>query len=201
MDEIRDAQKTDSISRFVDGHAGRTNPFGENRSGDRAYRRAERIAAAIHLMTNHVPSAEPVVEKLRGGSIELLELLLNVREEMRASQSQNLVALQRVIRRLISLVRMLTVSGSISIQNATTMVEALDELGGFLVASQRSILSENIALTRDDLLDVRGAHVRARPAGHILRDIKDTPGISDKPSITDVTAMGNTLGATKGQLS
>lgn len=170
MDEIKDIQKTDSISRFIDSHAVRTNPFRDNRAGDRAYRRAERISAAIHLLTNHIDSSEPVCVSIRTGAVDLLEHVLALRGEMRSAQSSLFSAAQAKIRHLISLVRILTVSGYVSIQNATTMVEALDELGNFMTAAQRSMLSESVSLSRDDLLDVRTSEVK--PA-RFVKDIKD----------------------------
>src|SRR3990167_3087693 len=143
MDDIKDVQKTDSISRFMDGHSVRTNPFGENRAGDRAYRRAERIASAIHLLTNHISSDEPVGSAIRAGAVDLLQQMLLLKDEMRAPQSAFLMAVQARIRHLIALGRIVTRSGYMSMQNATTMVEALDELGNFMSAAQRSILSES----------------------------------------------------------
>lgn len=170
MDEIKDVQKTDSISRFMDNHAVRTNPFGENRAGDRAYRRAERIAAAIHLLTNHINAGEPVCASIRTGSVDLLQYVLELRSEMRSAQSSVFTAAQAKIRHLISLVRILSVSGYISIQNASTMVEALDELGNFMTAAQRSMLSESVAISREDLLDVRTS---LAPKSRAIKDIKD----------------------------
>lgn len=177
MDEIKDVQKTDSISRFMDSHAVRTNPFGENRAGDRAYRRAERIAAAIHLLTNHIDAEEPVCASIRTSSVELLQHVLELRSEMRSAQSSVFTAAQAKIRHLISLIRILTVSGYISMQNATTMVEALDELGNFMTAAQRSMLSESVSISRDDLLDVRAT---PSPRNRPVKDIKDTYGSTAK---------------------
>ncbi len=181
MDEIKDVQKTDSISRFIDGHAVRTNPFGDNKAGDRAYRRAERIVAAIHLLTNHIDSSEPVCSSIRSGAVGILQHMLELRNEMRSSQSSVFTRVQASIRHLISLTRVLTVSGYISIQNATTMVEALDELGNFLTASQRSILSESVALSREDLLDVRAPILRGQS-----RQIKD---VKDRVEVTDIKTV------------
>ncbi len=177
MDEIKDTQKTDSISRFIDGHSVRTNPFGDNKAGDRAYRRAERITAAIHLLTNHIDGDEPVCSAIRTGAVDLLQYMLELRSEMRSSQSSIFTRVQAKIRHLISLIRILTVSGYVSIQNATTMVEALDELGNFLTASQRSILSESVALSREDLLDVRTSGSKA--PSRSVKDIRDTVSLKD----------------------
>lgn len=195
MDEVKDVQKTDSISRFIDAHTVRTNPFGENRAGDRAYRRAERIASAIHLLTNHINSGEPVSSTIRAGAIDLLQETLRLKDEMRAPQSGALAGVQSRIRHLISLVRILTVSGYISMQNATTMVEALDELGNFMHASQRSVLSESLAVSRDDLLDVGTAPLR--PA----RTVKDKVIVSETRSVSATAIASNTDSSGNGQLT
>jgi hypothetical protein len=199
MDEIRDAQKTDSISRFIDTHAVRTNPFGENRAGDRAYRRAERIAAAIHLLTNHLEGDEPVSSAIRSDAVELLQDMLELRSEMRSPRSSVFGAAQARIRHLISLVRILTVSGYISMQNASTMVEALDELGNFMNASQRSSLSESVAISRDDLMDVRGTAFKTARA--TVKDIKDRGFPSDNKNQNDGAILSVNGIQTKGQIS
>lgn len=199
MDEIKDVQKTDSISRFIDGHAVRTNPFGDNKAGDRAYRRAERITAAIHLLTNHIDADEPVCNSIRTGGVELLQHMLELRSEMRSSQSSVFTAVQSKIRHLISLVRILTVSGYVSIQNATTMVEALDELGNFLTASQRSMLSESVSLSREDLLDVRTT--ASKSTTRAVKDIRDTISIKDVDSGNDSSKSSVKSGDTNGPAS
>jgi len=181
MDDIKDIQKTDSISKFIDQYNVRTNPFGENRAAERAYRRAERIAAALYLLTNHIPQSEVVRENVRASSNQILSDVLLLRDEMRAPQSQFIAGLQSRIRFLISLVRIMTVSGFVSLQNATTVVEALDELGTFLIASQRSILSENISLSREDLVDVRTPSVRVS-APRPIKDTADTGEVKDMDS-------------------
>lgn len=202
MDDIKDAQKTDSISRFIDGHAVRTNPFGDNKAGDRAYRRAERIVAALHLLTNHIEADEPVCIAVRTSSVELLQNMLELRSEMRSTQSTIFAAVQANIRHLISLVRIITVSGYVSIQNATTMVEALDELGNFLTASQRSGLSESIALSREDLLDVRTPLSRVPPRQvRQIKDIKDASEATDLNNISPMQVMSVNESNTKRPLT
>lgn len=161
MDQMRDVQKADSIARFVDNQEIRTSPFGDNRIGERAYRRAERIVAALHLITNHVSPEEPVREMIRRKGLELLSEVLELRDKMRASASADFTAVQASIRTLISFIRMLTVGGSVSIQNGEIMIDALDELGNFLITSVRSSFTESVRLSREDLLDVREPVVRS----------------------------------------
>lgn len=182
MDEIRDIQKTDSVSRFIDQYAVRTNPFGDNRSAERAYRRIERITAALFLLTNHVPDTESIRAKIRTTATDMLTDILALKDEMRAPQSAHIASLQTKIRYTISLIRALTVAGYVSPQNATTMVEALDELGHFIIVSQRSILSESVSFSKDDLMDVRTPMPRT---ARILKDTSDISVIKDSENVKD----------------
>ncbi|OGG52845.1 hypothetical protein A3H16_03910 [Candidatus Kaiserbacteria bacterium RIFCSPLOWO2_12_FULL_53_8] len=177
----RDIQKPDPLSRFFDKNSVRTNPFGANQSADRAYRRAERIVAALYLVTNHIPPGESLRVSVRTGALLILDNVLSLRDEMRATDSNHVQACRASIRHLISLVRMLAVSGFLSIQNTTTVIEGLDELGNFLGASQNSPLSENIALSREDLLDIGGG----------LKDIKDSRSIKDKVVVKDINILSD----------
>ena len=154
MDDKKDIQKYGRISVFLDGAPVHTNPFGENRSADRAYRRAERLAGALYLITNNVSSEEPIRTHIRSLATTLLGLILDIKDEMRSPASQKMRTTMSTIRELISSVRILTISGSLSLQNADIVVEALDELGMFLYSSQKSLLSESVRITREDLSDV-----------------------------------------------
>lgn len=175
MDYIKNIQKSDHLPRFLDGvRSVRTNPFGENKAGDRAYRRAERLVAAIHLLTNHIPAEEPLRRSVRTGSLTLLSDVMELRDEMRALESYKIHAFQVSIRHLISMLRILAVAGFVSIQNADAVTEALDELGNFLTVSQKSPVSENIRFSREDLLDVRMTDVSVK------KDIKDATYVKDK---------------------
>lgn len=176
MDEIKDIEKKDQISRFLDGTKIRIQPFGHNILGDRAYRRAERLVAAIYLVTNHVPSDEPACVLSRRTSLHLLSLILLLRDEMRVPGSGTVKKTHASIRELISLVRILSVAGYVSQQNAEALVEALDELGVFLLTSQRTALSESVTLTREELLVAEGlsaSHLSDATVKKQRRAIKD----------------------------
>lgn len=182
MDDIKDTQRTDNISRFLDTYQVRTNPFGENRAADRAYRRSERMVSALYLLTNHIPASEDARSSLRSHANELLEHVLSLKDDMRSSQSMAVQSVISNIRHLISLVRVLTIAGYISIANAETMVAALDDLGNFLLTSQRSILSENITIHRDELMDIR--ETRPRAVQHV-KDSREVSVITDSQLVTD----------------
>lgn len=166
MDYQKDAQKSEGLVKFVESQGTKTNPFGDNRVGERAYRRAERICAAVFVLTGHVSDTEPLKARAREKSLALLDEVLAVRDEMRSLNSPRAAALKASVRELISLARLLAVAGLVSFQNAAVIGEALDELASFLVASQRSTLSETASYAREDFLDVREAIAAPRPREH-----------------------------------
>lgn len=172
MDYQKDTPKTEGLIKFVDAQATKTNPFGENRVGERAYRRAERISAAIFLMTSHVSDTEPLRSRARNLALDLIEDVLAVRDELRSLNSPRASKLKTSIRELISITRMLAVGGMTSFQNSSVLCEALDELSGFLVASQRSTLSESVSYAREDFLDTRevATQTASKP---VVRDASD----------------------------
>ena len=176
MDSQKDIQKTENISHFVDKQTLKTHPFGDNKMGERAYRRAERLVAAIHLITNHIDPQEPIRRIARESAAGILAEILGLRDEMRTVGSLKTHSIETSIRHLISLVRILAVSGFVSFENADVLTDALDDLGAFIETSRRSVLSENIRLSRDDLLDVRDS----------VKDIKDNNTLKDVTIIKDI---------------
>ncbi|OGG57883.1 hypothetical protein A2853_03040 [Candidatus Kaiserbacteria bacterium RIFCSPHIGHO2_01_FULL_55_17] len=209
MDDIKDIAQKSHVSQFLDSTTIRTDVFGQNVSGDRAYRRAERIVVAIHLVTNHIPAGEPVRVAVRSAGLRLLSSILGLRDEMRAPGSEALKGTETQIRKLISFMQVTSASGHVSSQNAGALIAALDELGVFLVSSQRTGLSETVLLNKDELLTLGTKH-----AAHSISDtrhkkrsqyIKDVSGQSGGVSDSDTKAHGRAeeivgvLG-TKGQL-
>lgn len=180
MDGQRDIEKSKGpLSPFFDESPVRTNPFGNNNSAERLYRRAERVVGAIHLLTNHIDEAEPSRISIRKSGLRIMQGALALRDGLRAEGSPALDAFRASIRYSISLLRMLMISGFVSIQNAQTMMGALDELGNFAKISQRSPLSEGVVFSKEDLLDVS---ISAAP----VKDIKDTKNVKDRVTSTTV---------------
>ncbi len=192
MDGKKDIQRADYLSRFLDTPVVQTNPFGRNVSGSRAYRRAERLVAAIHILTNHVSPQEPSRIEVRSTGVKLLTDLLTLRDEMRASASPVFRAVQASIRKLVSLVRILSVSGHASFQNASSVIEALDELGNFLTSSQRSTLSESATFTKDDLIggDSFGVQVASVKGPSLPRVRDESKSIKDSISVKNIYKTG-----------
>lgn len=199
MDDNKDVQKTENLGKFFDSQNVRLNPFGDNRAADRAYRRAERITAAVHLLTNHIDQYEPIRQALRKESTLLLGMMLNVRDDMRSANSGAVVAAVSSIRHLISLVRMLAISGFASTQNVNAIVEALDELGNFMHVSQRTNFSESVVITRDELLDV--GTLPARGATVAVKDIKDARSSDVEGGQRHVASSAVNAATNNGQMS
>lgn len=194
MDDTKDIKKSNQLSRFLDEHIIRTNPFGRNISGEKAYKRAERIVAALALLTSHIHENEPVRQSARKIGLRLLSNILDLRDEMRVSNSMKTLAAEAQIRELISSMRILAVSGFVSLQNSEAVIEALDELGSFLTSSQRSALSEHIVLTREDFAvgqsTVQQKHVSIPKAQ--LTSASETGG-ADVTDITDGSHLTDTV--------
>ncbi|HVU75274.1 MAG TPA: hypothetical protein VHD38_00310 [Candidatus Paceibacterota bacterium] len=153
MDNQKDIQKVNLLSHIL-GRPIRTSPFGDNRAAERVYRRAERIAAASYLVTNHLPENEPARSALRSEANNLLTEILNIREGMRSPDAPQISRVLEKVRGMISMARLLASSGLMSLQNLDVLIEALDELGSFVVSSQKSSMAERVSLSRDELLDM-----------------------------------------------
>jgi hypothetical protein len=147
-----DSKSLSNVLVVLDNQSLKTNPFGANVTGENSYRRAERITAALHLVTNHVPESEPVRLALRAGGLTLLSAILDLRSGFRAVASEKGQAVLAQVRELVSMVRLLAVSGYVSTQNAHAIAEALDELGNLIVVAQRSTLAEQTTISREDLM-------------------------------------------------
>ena len=184
MEPIKDVQRTDNVSRYLDGKHLRTDPFGGNRAGERAYRRTERIVAALHLLTNHLPQSEAVRASIRNESLVLIDHILALRDEMRSSESTAVLNAQSSIRKLISLIRIAAVAGFISLPNADIVIDALDELGNFIQASEKSAFAERVTISKEELLDVHAQITRSISTRYI-KDKKDNTNLKDTIAVKD----------------
>lgn len=199
-----------NILSILDAHQVKTNPFGSNLTGENSYRRAERICAALHLITNHIPNDEPLRTSARDAGLRLLNKILEFRNEFRATASEKGQSVLAEIRGTISLVRLLVIAGYISVQNANAVIEALDELGSLILVSERSRLAEHVILSRGDLtppahtMSVQkdsetisrighGAN-KKNPTKHIKDDTVGLGGVERGNQIMDMLRGGGVLG-------
>lgn len=161
MDNKKDNEKMSEIIKLFDLETSKINPFGDNKVAERAYRRSERISAAIYLLTSHLADTEPLKIRTRSLALNLLDRMLDIKDELRSQQSEKALAYRASNRQLVSLMRLLAIIGHVSYQNTDAVCSALEELQGFLISSQRSTLAERISFTKEDLLDVGSYALRS----------------------------------------
>ena len=202
MDVTKDTRDVSNVLSILDSHPLKTAPFGANVSGENSYKRAERISAALHLITSHIDEEEPLRRLTRMKALELLTLILDMRSGLRAPASEKGQVVLARIRELISCVRLLAISGFISVQNASAITEALDELGSLIVVSQRSSLAEQFSISRNELTPPPAPEIH-RSATYLTKqetkkDIKDSArmtGTTDRAQqILDILKFGGDLG-------
>src|SRR5689334_20502968 len=87
-DSIKDSKDVSNALTLLDNVSIRTSPFGANVTGENSYKRAERITAALHLVTNHVPEDEPLRTSIRAKGIELMSVILDLRAGLRGATSE-----------------------------------------------------------------------------------------------------------------
>jgi hypothetical protein len=136
-------------------------------------------------------------------------MILDLRSAFRSPASEKSHSALALIREIISLTRLLSVSGFISFQNANVIADAIDELGSLIVVSQRSSLSEQFTISRDQLIppsvsDAAGGRIE-RPIQNTIKRTRDVESASqtraqektssDRSSIImDILKAGGTLG-------
>lgn len=201
-DNVRDTRDVSNVLSILDAHAVKTAPFGANVSGENSYKRAERISAALHLITGHIGEDEPLRNLTRSKGLQLLALILKLRAGLRAPASEQGQAVLALIRELISYVRLLAIAGFISAQNAGALTEALDELGSLIVISQRSTLAEQFSISRAELTPQSAPqavrYASAKPGTATQKDIKDTvektQASGRTQQVLDILKFGGMLG-------
>lgn len=184
MEQRKEGDKVSLMLNVLDFDAGKTTPFGKNTLGDNAYRRAERIAAAIHLLTDHISESEPLRVEVRRIATDLLASILELRRGFRSSGGEAITTAQAQISHIVSLLRILTVVGIVSALNAEVLISGLGELSG-LFESQRVSMSEDVSLSKEDLMPrSRVLLGNPNPRMERVRDNKDI-GIKDIAHLSD----------------
>ena len=131
----------------------RSNPFGSNISAEKAYKRAERIAAALYMLTKHMSDKEPLKGSARTAGHQLLKDILDLRSGFRLdADAVDTSRLHAHARETISIAQLLAIAGYISRENADMVSRALEELSQFIDVSGTTQLAERITLSREDLL-------------------------------------------------
>lgn len=149
MDDGKGIQNSSELATLLEADSVKTNPFGSNINADRLFRRAEALVSALHLVTAHIASDEPVRNEVRRWALQLLSDTLSLRDTLRTS-SREVGDVQKDIRELIALSRVLVAGNFVSVQNGSELASALDEMGSFLISVRRSALSDSVRISREN---------------------------------------------------
>lgn len=172
-------QKRDiSIGTFTDvlGRETHVDPFGNNKHGDRAYRRLERIVGAIFLLTNHIPT-DPLKREIRTCSLTALRQLLSMRTEMRNVSSRKASDLAATLRNIATLIKLLALGGLVSLENGDVIIGAIEDFNSYVQNAAKSTLSETNPFSKDDFIvsnNVYKGHQKDNKDKHAIKDITGT---------------------------
>lgn len=167
------------------------NPFGQNRAAEIAYKKAERLILATHLVTNFVPKSESVRENIRNRSQQLLSKVMDLREGVQSTGSDSLLGVTATVRQILSLLDVIHASGYISNMNTEVLKGAYVDLITFLAKAQDGEAAEALVLEEGDFMSVTASYQGQKSKGQneVLKDnsIKDI--VTDKKGIKDIKAV------------
>lgn len=153
-------------------------PFGLNSACEFAYKKAERIAIAIHLITNFIPSEELVRLHLRDKSIELLSDIIALREGFRTSGPERVNDVVSLLTEVVTLLEISNASGYVSRMNVELLSSECRSLAVFLREHEDTKHAESMQLNASYFPDRP-----RREQGHSLsRSYKGQKAIKDKTS-------------------
>lgn len=163
------------------------SPFGQNRSAEIAYRKAERLVLATQLVTNFVPEHEPVRKSVRRESQRLLPNILALREGLRSAGPDAVTDVAARVRFILSLLDAMHASGYISNMNLSVLKKAYIDLVRFLRKSEDGTAAERLALTDEHFMSVISEPKGQEHKGQSdsvkdknIKDIKDTSPLETK---------------------
>jgi len=125
------------------------DPFGSNAAASQAYKSVERLVAATHMVTNHVPKDEHLRERVRDISGELLIDTIKLRDGFTSLGKGALGSIVAQVRLLLSLLDTLFVSGLISEMNLRVLKEAYIDFINNLDAMSMASTADGVELTKE----------------------------------------------------
>lgn len=175
------------------------SPFGQNRAAEIAYKKAERIVLATHLVTNFVPENENVRENIRVQAQELLAMIMQLREGFQVVGTGGIHSIEAQIRYILSLLDIVHASGHISSMNLEVLKYAYADLSRFIDTSETGSASESLELRESDFVATSAQQEKAHKSTVASKGRSDI-SIKDK-GITDTVKDIETIKDTKGDKS
>lgn len=151
------------------GHIG---PFGDNRVGAHAYKRTEKLVAALYMVTNLVPENEPARNAVRDKSIQILSSVLELRSGFGSAGSEHVERIVAAVCEVISLIDIIHIAGFISDMNTEILKREFHNLVFILRSAEDAGASEKITFKTDHFtVDDKG---HAGGSGMSFSSVKDT---------------------------
>lgn len=160
------------------------SPFGNNRAADIAYRKAERIVLATHLVTNALPEEEPVRDNVRTCAQSLLPATLQLRDGVRLTGQSKVYETIALARNIMSLLDVMHASGYISTMNLEILKGAYADLATFLRSAHDTQRAEPYELDETHFAHVQETGESSKGQKKDIKDtIKDSDIIKDKKPV------------------
>lgn len=155
------------------------NPFGANSVLANVYRKAERVALAVHLVTNSAPETASVKNSVRSQSQEVLLHLLTLPHGFYKKDSSAFIALTAKIRSVLSLLDICHIEGHVSLDHVQLIKRAYIDMLTFLSTSTTEGSAHTTILTTQDLVSSQGNKGHSRTDKGQIKDTKEIVAIKD----------------------
>lgn len=172
---------SDTTRKITTEHA--ITPFGLNSVCEFSYRKSERIALAIHLITNFLPRGESIRTHLRDKSIQLVSDILTLREGLRASGPDRVNDIIARLTEIITLLEIANAAGYVSQMNAGLIGKECRKLAAFLREHEDTSSAESTVLRASYFPEAHGHATAAHDKGQ--KSIKDN--IKDKHALSQTS--------------
>ena len=147
------------------------NSTGPSTQSNRIYKRSERIAAVLYLLTRDIHDQEPLKSFVRERTQRLVTLSISIKDTLRHEFVPEREQFESVVRELVTSLRLLVVGGYVSQQNADITIEALSEVLTLLIqgigsaAGERDMLMKTHFLPQETTVEGRiHSHVSIKKA-------------------------------------
>ncbi len=168
-----------------------TSPFLPNSAEEKVLRKFERILAATHLVTKHISKTESIAERVRLIMDDIYTSVLNIKDSTSTQGELAVTNLFSDVRHAIGLLKLLSINGLLSPENADTLASALDEFGDAIHGGD---LAVSYALTPTDFVvapqGVRAAHQNQTATSHASVSKERRTSVSR--AVPEAVASGDT---------
>jgi len=155
MDNKKDNQKsiTDKRVFYPRSVVANTLFSSDNKAFVFGYRKAERLVYATYLITNFVPTHEPIRSEVRSLSSKILSDILSLKESFQAAGPSETSQVTADIGYMLSSLNLLYAGGYISHANLELLATEYEGLAGFLVDASAFPDSENALIDKALIAD------------------------------------------------